>query len=180
MSFFYNFPHKTGGTNGGKKIETDFNSMIPTVPEDAHTGPDLRRVRVALIDDGVEMFNKGMHRLQSRFQGRSFDTMPDGPSPIYSSVSRHGTFMSKSILRVCPFAAIVPYQLKVTPDSTSKLLRPEPRSAAQAIRAAIHDGVDIISMSWTIRKDGSKSDHFGMDELRNVVHKARTAGQKSG
>ncbi|KAK6227481.1 hypothetical protein QIS74_01036 [Colletotrichum tabaci] len=164
------------------KYVEDFVSMIPPLPDSAYNAgsPHLRRVRVALIDDGVDIFDKGMRTLQPRFrEGQSFDqTMPDGPNPVYSSVSGHGTFMAKSILRICPFADIVPYRLTTIPDPTGKILQPEPGSAAKAIRAAILQGVDIISMSWTIRKDDSEFNKPGMSELRRVVADARTARRR--
>ncbi|KAF6793390.1 hypothetical protein CSOJ01_13950 [Colletotrichum sojae] len=148
-------PEITIEVNGQITTGRVSNSNSAASAEDA---VEQRWFKVALIDDGVDIFSKGMRTLQSRFlEGRSFDrAMADGPSPVFSSFSGHGTFMAKSILRVCPCADIVPYRLTITPDPTGKLPRPEPGSAAKAIRAAILQGVDIISMSWTIRTDDNE------------------------
>lgn len=119
------------------KYVEEFVAMIP--PRERLDGYDLknkhlRRVRVALIDDGVDLFSKGMRSLESRIlglEGRSFDETPDGPNPVFSSVSGHGTFMAKSILRICPFADIIPYRLKTVPDATANQRLPDASSAAK-------------------------------------------------
>lgn len=104
--------------------------LIPELEEMHEAGDHLKRVRVALIDDGVDVFGP-TGSLHQRIQpGRSFDQSPDGPCPEHASVSGHGTFLAKSILRICPFADIVPYRLAVTPDPENSIPIPEPKSAA--------------------------------------------------
>ncbi|OHF01238.1 hypothetical protein CORC01_03553 [Colletotrichum orchidophilum] len=163
------------------KYVEEFVSIIPTpeeLPDYDFKDPHLRRVRVALIDDGVDLFSKSMRSLESRFlEGRSFDQTPDGPNPVYSSVSGHGTFMAKSILRICPFADIIPYRLKTVRDATSNRRLPDASSAAKAIREAIEQDVDIISMSWTIRNDNNKIPETTLMELRNAVSTSEGTGR---
>ncbi|KAK7698522.1 hypothetical protein SLS64_012514 [Diaporthe eres] len=104
------------------KYVQDFVSMIPELDDTKYAGPQMQRVRVALIDDGVDYFSRGMHSLQQRIiEGQSFDTNPDdGPNTAFSS----------------------------------------------AIRAAISDQVDIISMSWTIHRAGADD---STTQLRNLI-----------
>lgn len=117
------------------KYVEEFISIIPTpeeLPDYDFKNPHLRRVRVALIGDGVDLFSKSMRCLESRFlEGRSFDQTPDGPNPVYSSVSGHGTFMAKTILRICPFADMIPYRLKTVRDASSNRRVPDASSAAK-------------------------------------------------
>ncbi|KAK1638700.1 hypothetical protein BDP81DRAFT_422513 [Colletotrichum phormii] len=164
------------------KYVEEFVSIIPTpeeLPDYDFRDPHLRRVRVALIDDGVDLFSKSMRCLESRFlEGRSFDQTPDGPNPVYSSVSGHGTFMAKTILRICPFADIIPYRLKTVRDASSNRRVPDASSAAKAIKAAIEQDVDIISMSWTIRNDNNKIPEATLTELRNVVSACQGTGSQ--
>ncbi|KAK1527166.1 uncharacterized protein CCOS01_07428 [Colletotrichum costaricense] len=164
------------------KYVEEFVSIIPTpeeLPDYDFKNPHLRRVRVALIDDGVDLFSKSMRCLESRFlEGRSFDQTPDGPNPVYSSVSGHGTFMAKTILRICPFADIIPYRLKTVRDASSNRRVPDASSAAKAIKAAIEQDVDIISMSWTIRNDNNKISEATLMELRNVVSACEGTGSE--
>ncbi|KAG7042619.1 Intracellular serine protease [Colletotrichum scovillei] len=164
------------------KYVEEFVSIIPTpeeLPDYDFKNPHLRRVRLALIDDGVDLFSKSMRCLESRFlEGRSFDQTPDGPNPVYSSVSGHGTFMAKTILRICPFADIIPYRLKTVRDASSNRRVPDAGSAAKAIKAAIEQNVDIISMSWTIRNDNNKIPEATLMELRNVVSACEGTGSR--
>ncbi|KXH67609.1 hypothetical protein CSAL01_03648 [Colletotrichum salicis] len=117
------------------KYVEEFVSIIPTpeeLPDYDFKDSHLRRVKFALIDDGVDLFSKSMRCLESRFlEGRSFDQTPDGPNPVYSS----------------------------------------------AIKAAIEQDVDIISMSWTIRNDNNKIPEAKLTDLRNV---RATMGFKDG
>lgn len=175
------------------------------VSEDARKmdKPALESVRVALIDDGVNFLSPEMADFQNRYvPGRSFDTSPDGPAPAFHSLSGHGTFMARLILHVCPYAKIIPYRLMETADADGSMPRPEPGSAvkvcrlafhinqenrvkltlcmAQAIKEAINEGVDIISMSWTIKRGASDgpSGHSQVDEtfksLKDVMKSSPT------
>ncbi|KAJ2994552.1 hypothetical protein NUW58_g1527 [Xylaria curta] len=175
----------------------DFVDLVPDLPKargtvsdgiekPVHTLTDKsvepyaysHRVKVALIDDGVDVL-ESLHMHYSQFlPGRSFDTSQDGPLPEHSSVSGHGNFMAKSILQVCPNALIIPYRLKTVPGVTSLTPQPEPGSAAKAIKQAIDDGADIISMSWSIRLEDESSYKQGLNELRKVVSKARDAKKR--
>ena len=93
--------------------------------------PHMGKVQVGLIDDGVDVL-EALDAHQSHFNpGHSFDTSQDGPLPEHSSISGHGNFMAKSILRICPHAQIVPYRLMTLSNGKSLKPRPEPGSAAK-------------------------------------------------
>ncbi|KAI0474244.1 hypothetical protein F4859DRAFT_521966 [Xylaria cf. heliscus] len=190
------------GSTIGEEVEQpwfkntrDFVDLVPDLPEKSkddnaekpaqtltYKSVELStyfpRVKVALIDDGVDVL-ESLHMHYWQFlPGRSFDTSQDGPLPEHSSVSGHGNFMAKSILRVCPNALIIPYRLKTVPGVTNLTPQPEPGSAAKAIRQAIDDGVDIISMSWSIQLEAEGPYRQGINELKKVVSKAKDAKKR--
>ncbi|KAG5808134.1 hypothetical protein H9Q71_007307 [Fusarium xylarioides] len=157
-----------------------------------------RRVRVALIDDGVDVFTSDLARFSDRFfPGVSFDRLNDRHSSReWSSRGGYGTLMAKLILAVCPHADIVTYRVLMRLDHENNLLIPDAESAAKvktlfnirrgtyweighanletskAIKHAVKRGVDIISMSWTISKPGQGTDKSGYDRLKNVMAEA--------
>jgi hypothetical protein len=114
----------------------DLVDLVPDLPSPPDklavpTPPHLTKVKVALIDDGVDVLDS-VHMNQSHFlPGRSFDTAQDGPHPEYSSVNGHGNYMARSILRICPKALIIPYRLKTLAGASSFKPQPEPGSAAK-------------------------------------------------
>lgn len=74
-------------------------------------------VRVALIDDGVDITNKNItHQI---YNGWTCDTGYEGdglegiPRPYTSSETEHGTFMASTICRICPKAKIFVFRLNV-------------------------------------------------------------------
>lgn len=62
--------------------------------------------------------------------------------------------MANMILRINPWSTIYSMRLRSGNDSKGRVIDPE--SAAEAIRAAVMMGVNIISMSWTIADMASK------------------------
>lgn len=127
------------------KYVDDFNHMVPDLPSESLVSEDARNmgkralesVRVALIDDGVNFLSREMANFQNRYvPGRSFDTSPDGPAPAFHSLSGHGTFMARLILRVCPYVKIIPYRLMETVDADGSMPRPEPGSAVKVCKLA--------------------------------------------
>lgn len=215
------------------KYMDSFVQYVPSLNEIRSTRPNIDdivsgNVRVALIDDGVDIFtDKGITNREERariLDGESFD-LANGrqlASQHYSHAG-HGTLMAKLILAVCPHADIVPYRVLVRPDSKTGKPSPDPESVAkvrgcfyiyrarsrgcklmfalmkirhyrlapcsrdkkklltpeQAIIAAIKEGVDIISMSWTILgnskgQDESKGSRFyGLENAFASMHQYR-------
>ncbi|KAG8158398.1 hypothetical protein KVR01_011520 [Diaporthe batatas] len=110
-------------------------------------------VKVGLIDDGVDPTKIA----DLKVNGREFMTVR-GVSfcegPWYQSSNHHGTTMANMILRINPWSTIYSMRLRSGNDGKGRVIDPE--SAAEAIRAAVMRGVNIISMSWTIADLASK------------------------
>ncbi|UKZ68741.1 uncharacterized protein TrAtP1_009763 [Trichoderma atroviride] len=120
-------------------------------------------VIVALIDDGVDMFDAGLS--DRVLEGKSFDFHDGKVRPSFSSADGHGTVMASMILRACPMAKVYPIRLKTYPNSNGKS-NIDADYAAQAILSALNKKADIISMSWTLPMSGDKSGS------RNRLHDA--------
>ncbi|EHK48481.1 hypothetical protein TRIATDRAFT_172153, partial [Trichoderma atroviride IMI 206040] len=120
-------------------------------------------VIVALIDDGVDMFDAGLS--DRVLEGKSFDFHDGKVRPSFSSADGHGTVMASMILRACPMAKVYPIRLKTYPNSNGKS-NIDADYAAQAILSALNKKADIISMSWTLPMSGDKSVH---DALKKAV-----------
>lgn len=119
------------------KYMRDFVSFITDLPDDMkdlNLSPmAFKKVTVALIDDGVDVFTSGMAPFSDHIlPGVSFDRSNDRHSPReWSSRGGHGTLMAKLILAVCPHANIIPYRVLMHPDKDTGTSRPEPESAAK-------------------------------------------------
>ncbi|KAH8714694.1 hypothetical protein BGZ61DRAFT_516837 [Ilyonectria robusta] len=148
-----------------KNTVTDFNETrkIQGTPERIEDD-----VVIALIDDGVDMFDPSLS--SKVLEGKSFDYHHDKVRPVFSSARGHGTVMASMILRVCPMAKIYPIRLKTyeTKDGKSQIDR---KYAAQAIQAARDKKATIISMSWTL-PGPEPSTNPEEDELHKVLHAA--------
>ncbi|KAF9883913.1 hypothetical protein FE257_002656 [Aspergillus nanangensis] len=121
-------------------------------------------VKVALIDDGVDICERAFH--DRVIHGTSFGYYWDGEQRAkqwYVSETGHGTVMAHMILRVCPMAKIYPIKLDNTKDPTTGAIKIKPESAAAAIDAAVGKDVHIISMSWTVHEPQG-SDKIQFDE----------------
>ncbi|KAF5639318.1 Intracellular serine protease [Fusarium sp. NRRL 52700] len=119
-----------------------FVACVPPLPDDMEelnlsSKLTSRRVRVALIDDGVDVFTSELARFSDRFfPGVSFDRSNDRHSSReWSSRGGHGTLMAKLILAVCPHADIVTYRVLMRPDHQTNLLIPDAESAAKNVMA---------------------------------------------
>jgi hypothetical protein len=87
---------------------------LPSLPAELK-----RDVRVCLIDDGVDADHPSIAERVDYEHGKSFGTCPgeEHPGlvlPFYESATHLGTVMANMILRVCPYAKIVPYRLATT------------------------------------------------------------------
>jgi hypothetical protein len=124
-----------GGTASAQEVKEDpwfhyVTEFVDRVPDLPPNDLGLQNVTVALIDDGVDVFDKGLSACYFP-PGATFDTSSDGPGPANSSVSGHGTAMALAILKMCPYAHIIPFRLMVETDGKSFVPRPQPASAAK-------------------------------------------------
>ncbi|KAG7286708.1 hypothetical protein NEMBOFW57_009019 [Staphylotrichum longicolle] len=107
-------------------------------------------VVLALIDDGVDMFDTTSPQSNQILEGKSFDFHGGKVRPPFSSAMGHGTVMASMILRVCPMVKVYPIRLKTYQSTEGKGLNIDAGYAAQAIEAALDKNATIISMSWSI------------------------------
>ncbi|PNP56622.1 hypothetical protein THARTR1_03318 [Trichoderma harzianum] len=144
--------------------------------------PDIspEDVRIALIDDGVEITNRNLtNRI---YNGWTCDTGYEGdglegiPRPYTSSETQHGTFMASTICRICPKAKIFVFRLDVV-STPGKRAHFTAKSAADALELAIDPKrkFDIISMSWTIAKNDQNS--VDLNRLQVALKKACDTNQ---
>ncbi|OTB11081.1 hypothetical protein K445DRAFT_322435 [Daldinia sp. EC12] len=112
-------------------------------------------VVVALIDDGVDMFDATLDN--HVLEGKSFDFHDGKIRPPFSSARGHGTVMASMILRICPMAKVYPIRLKTYQNESGKNTI-DKDYAARAIQAALDKKATIISMSWTLPMKNIKSD----------------------
>ncbi|KAL3472351.1 hypothetical protein BJX99DRAFT_249704 [Aspergillus californicus] len=131
-----------------------FSEQLKTLMVNIHTNSHKGdEIRVALIDDGVDMCEKVFR--EKIMQGKSFAYYQPGnrrEKQWYVSELGHGTVMAHMILRVCPMAKIYPIKLGTIRDPKKKHWDIQADSAVKAISAAVEKNVHIISMSWTIEK----------------------------
>lgn len=130
-------------------------------------------IKVAIIDDGVDVKD-----LQYTFiGGRTFCTRDEEHNlnnPYYVSSAGHGTVMTQNVFDICPAAQFYVLRLDDHPHPSEDHVRQiTPRSAAQAIRAAVKKKVHIICMSWTI--DPPENDNGDYDELDKAISEAKSA-----
>ncbi|OTA01675.1 hypothetical protein A9Z42_0020150 [Trichoderma parareesei] len=139
--------------------------------------PDIfaEDVKVALIDDGVEITNRDL--TDRIYNGWTCDTGYQGNGlegilrPYTNSETQHGTFMASTICRICPRAKIFVFRLDVvsTPGDRAHFTA---KSAADALELAIDPSrkFDVISMSWTIAKNQTNAKDI--DRLDNALKQA--------
>ncbi|KAL2838255.1 hypothetical protein BJY01DRAFT_237555 [Aspergillus pseudoustus] len=111
-----------------------------------------KKVKVALIDDGIDLDEFKTYEI-AEYTGVSYyrgNGRED--EPWWRSTDGHGTIMANMISRINPW--IVLDVIKI--QSSRSYIHGEgarsisPKSAAEAIEAAVVHDADIISMSWTI------------------------------
>ncbi|PYI14016.1 subtilisin-like protein, partial [Aspergillus violaceofuscus CBS 115571] len=134
----------------------------------------MEDVRVALIDDGVDIEEKTLRG--KIVGGRSFfprDHAQNLQRPFYVSGSGHGTVMASLICRVCPTAKL--FVVKVAEHvSASSGRQISANSAARAVRAAIDQKVHVITMPWTIQRNEQNA--AGIRDLEVAIGAAASAG----
>ncbi|KAK1245963.1 hypothetical protein MKX07_005032 [Trichoderma sp. CBMAI-0711] len=131
----------------------------------------IPRVKVAIIDDGVDVSMTGLD--EKIAIGKSFSpyaNSKDLMSPYFVSTSNHGTCMAYLICELCPMVELYVAKLDQRQSSGRNDRRISIKSATEAIEWATKSKVDIISMSWTIEKP--ISENKDMDPLEKAVKKA--------
>ncbi|KAI1635751.1 hypothetical protein F4809DRAFT_612809 [Biscogniauxia mediterranea] len=127
--------------------------------------PPLKdRVRVALIDDGVNLGSVDMYGDIVNVTGLSFHPSDrHTENPWHCSSGGHGTVMANMILRINPWVELFVIKLHCGVAHNHERTI-SARSAAEAIRAAIALKVQIISVSWTIRYRGANRTNPALSE----------------
>ncbi|OTA64878.1 hypothetical protein K449DRAFT_463901 [Hypoxylon sp. EC38] len=124
-----------------------------------------RRPKVAIIDDGVNP--------ESEFLGQRIthgwppDELKPNSEPFYASTRGHGTQMAKLICHACPFAQLYVAKLDGWKDLDLPHLKFTAKDAAEAVKWAIRENVDIISMSWNIERN--RSNEADIDALASQI-----------
>ncbi|KAF4467897.1 subtilisin [Fusarium albosuccineum] len=130
----------------------------------------VRPIKVALLDDGVtpgelskpSALKDGWPLPSTRSRHIS--------KPYYNSENGHGTKMARLIQMMCPFVSIYVAKVDIHKENDSSVAA----SAANAIEWAISKQVDIISMSWTIKriKSGQGENQTAITALERAIQKA--------
>ncbi|KAL7814959.1 hypothetical protein V8C44DRAFT_363359 [Trichoderma aethiopicum] len=126
----------------------------------------IPRVRVALIDDGVDLLN--LHTF-GVLEASGMSYCPsDGAreQPWHQSTNGHGTVMANMMTRINPWMSLDVMKVRAGVGSTpaGEFRTIYAASVASAIEDAIIRGVDIISMSFTIRKAAARSSSAASSE----------------
>ncbi|KAM0226770.1 hypothetical protein ACHAPO_012087 [Fusarium lateritium] len=148
---------------------------LSTLLKSACDEAQVRLVKVAIVDDGVDVSLEG---LQNKIAlGQSFCPYANSSemmTPYFVSSSNHGTSMATLICSLCPMVQLYVARLdqRQTPSSNQRHITAD--SAAQAVRWATDCGVDIISMSWTI--ETSMTETPEMRSLQDAIRRASDFG----
>ncbi|KAL7931628.1 hypothetical protein V8C35DRAFT_309949 [Trichoderma chlorosporum] len=139
---------------------------------------DTTPIKVALIDDGVKSSYATLD--DSIERGDSWVHQPNpsqrrskhGYSQNYNtSAHGHGTVMAYYICRMCPGVRL--YVAKLNPElkhgDGSGRVSFSVKSTVEAIKWAVEEKVDIISMSWAIDEKESDYQTKRMDALRDAI-----------
>ncbi|KAH7020453.1 hypothetical protein EDB80DRAFT_561533 [Ilyonectria destructans] len=132
-----------------KRME-EFRSALNQIP--GLTEMKAKRIKVALIDDGVDLSNLDTYNGIVRATGLSY-CLPERGSerPWHRSSHGHGTIMANMIVRINPWVSL--YIMRVQDGASQDGGRTiYAESAARAIQGAVDLGVNIISMSWTVKQ----------------------------
>ncbi|KAL4909352.1 hypothetical protein BDW74DRAFT_187521 [Aspergillus multicolor] len=107
-----------------------------------------RRVRVALIDDGIDLDEFNTYDNTTQYTGVSYCD----EDAWWKSTEGHGTIMANMISRINPWVNLEVIKIQSRPSFIhgAGARSISPKSAADAINAAVMRKADIISMSWSI------------------------------
>ncbi|KUI64107.1 hypothetical protein VM1G_10888 [Cytospora mali] len=147
------------------------------------------RIKVALIDDGIDRTSLLTYQNRVEVTGMSYWTPSAGvalqnPS-WHQSTHGHGTFMGNSIVRVNPWVFWYVMRIQDEVDNGQRKdgsIRIHAESAARAMEDAITAGVKIISILWTIRDLASqdsklypKNERDAIKSLKKAIENAKAA-----
>ena len=135
--------------------------------------PYANRGQVALIDDGIDL-----HEFKYNNTVRSTGVSYCSGSGLdedawWKSTNGHGTIMAHMISRINPWVDLEVIKIQSNPTYVHGVRRHSicPKSAADAINAAVRRKADIISMSWTITDlEGWKSDNVPYEEDKMSIY----------
>ncbi|OAG40477.1 hypothetical protein AYO21_05377 [Fonsecaea monophora] len=140
--------------------------------------PEPQRIKVALIDDGVDLSNLDTYGKVVKASGLSYcPPSKRMEKPWHESTNGHGTIMANMIVRINPWVSLDVMRIHDSkwhhPDGEVRTINAG--SAAKAIEGAILRQADIISMSWTIRNlaqkqsasSSNQNDKSGKDEIKS-------------
>ncbi|KAJ0275472.1 hypothetical protein COL940_008821 [Colletotrichum noveboracense] len=188
-----NSPTNDAASNNVKEEgELGFEESVEPVTSNT---PKVRPIKVALIDDGVKTSYDGLDEIVhcGRFgwgsvSGSASTTSKRGdkrkaannyPLNYNHSQTGHGTVMAYFIRRVCPWVKLCIAKLECQARSG----RNQPvtfsiESATEAIKWAVNEKVDIISMSWAIDQSDSiqKTQEAQETQLREAITMAEDHG----
>ncbi|KAL4890046.1 hypothetical protein BDV59DRAFT_195334 [Aspergillus ambiguus] len=124
-----------------------------------HSGllTEPQRVKVALIDDGIDLHEFNAYNDAATYTGLSYCSGSECDADAWwKSTGGHGTIMANMISRINPWVHLEVIKIQSGPafshgDGARSI---SPSSAADAINAAVTREADIISMSWTITNLG--------------------------
>lgn len=106
----------------------NFANFIRNIPESDM--PAETRIKVAVIDDGIDAMYNEEQFASTLKGGESFSTGSKRPKPYFFSSTGHGTLMADLVQRVCPKVQLYVARLDelVEPDGS---VQPTPESAAK-------------------------------------------------
>ena len=106
------------------------------------TSTSYQPVKIALIDDGVDMKENSLY--DKLLRGKSFrvrDEKQDRSDSYYVKGGGHGTAMASLICRVCPNAKIIPLKLD---EGEKKSKRQITAESAAKVRVNVKDAIEIM------------------------------------
>ncbi|KAK2024170.1 hypothetical protein LX32DRAFT_706129 [Colletotrichum zoysiae] len=119
-----------------------------------------QRLKLALVDDGINLGNLDMYNGIVNVTGLSFCSQESGSErPWHFSSTGHGTILANMIVRVNPWVELYVIRVQDEASRSGAGRNIFARSAAKAIEAAVDLQVDIISMSWTIKNKAAGGAH---------------------
>ncbi|KAL4876220.1 hypothetical protein BJY04DRAFT_223305 [Aspergillus karnatakaensis] len=117
------------------------------------------RVKVALIDDGIDLDEFNTYNNTVCYSGVSYCSGHGrDENAWWTSTDGHGTIMGNTITRINPWVVldVIKLQSNLSYIHGEGARSIDPKSAADAIDAAVTHEDDIISMSWTITSRDSR------------------------
>ncbi|KAG5745481.1 hypothetical protein H9Q70_011824 [Fusarium xylarioides] len=125
---------------------SNFRSFVDRL----HNQHNKGSVKIALLDDGSKL--EHLHGTQT---GKSFR---DDGRDYFVGDCEHGTQMAYCIRKICPMAELYIARLDDSGESENQTF--SKLSCLQALRWALKNKVDIVSMSWSFARKGPENDEY--------------------